>query len=133
MKSPILACITAQYSSVNIIKSTQDLAKKYKREIVVVTILNKTAQAKNRAKDLKVLNKISKECNCDIDIIYSDNIALSLANYVNKLNPYHIVVGSPDGKSTLFSDFISNIYNVPVSICTEKILYSLPTYSKEFV
>ena len=133
MNSPILVCITAQLNSVNLINSAKELSKKYKRDFAVVTILKKTADAKSRAKDLKILNKISKECNCDIDIIYSDTVSKSLANYVNKLKPYHIIVGSPDSSTTLFKDFVSNIYDVPISVCTDKIMYSLPTFSKEIV
>ena len=131
MHSPILVCITAQLSSVNLIEAAKDLSNKYKRKFCVVTILRKTSDAKTRAKNLKILNKISKQCNCNIDIIYSDTVSLSLANYVNKLNPYHIIVGSPDSTTTLFNDFVSNVYDVPISVCTEKIIYSLPTFQKK--
>ena len=131
MQSPILVCITAQLNSVKLIEAARDLGNKYKREFCVVTILKKTSDAKTRAKDLKILNKISKQCNCDIDIIYSDTVSLSLANYVNKLNPYHIIVGNPDNTTTLFKDFVANVFDVPISVCTEKIIYSLPTFQKK--
>ncbi len=124
--NPVLVCVTAQLRCENLIKVAADLAQKMNRALKVVTIQAKNAQPQQRARDLKCLNTLSRLCNCNIDIIYSDNITIGLASYINRCEPCHILIGNPDKNGKFFTEFTANNFGVPVSVVGDKILYTLP-------
>ncbi len=126
--NPVLVCVTAQLRCEKLIRAAEDLAAKLNRELTVVTIQPKNAEPQQRARDLKCLNTLSKLCDCDIDIIYSDHVTTSLAAYINRCEPCHILIGNPDTKGAFFNEFMSNHYCAPVSVVDEKIIYTLPAY-----
>lgn len=129
LKAPVVACITAQLSCKNIIEAGKELANKLNCGLTVVTIQRREEDAERRARDLKILDTLSKICDSDISIIYSNNPVVSLSSFVNKCNPCHILIGNPNSESSFFNDFLAAV-SAPVSVVNNKILYTIPP--KEF-
>lgn len=125
-KNPVVACITAQLSCKNIIEAGRELAEKLNCGLTVVTIQKREEDAERRARDLKILDSLSKLCDCDISIIYSNTPVTSLSSYVNKINPCHILIGNPNSESSFFNNFIAAVNSAPVSVVNNKILYTIP-------
>ncbi len=126
MQRNIVACVTAQISCKEIIYAASKLAKLIDANLIVVTSQKDKAEAKCRANDLKVLNKLSHITGCDIDIIYSENPTTALVSYINKLKPYHIFIGSPKVDRTFYNYFVNNSNSVPISIVNTKNTCSVP-------
>ncbi len=133
--SPVLVCVTPQLSCEKLISCGKELANKLKCGLCIVTALKKDETAKNISNALKVLNTLSKICECSIDIIYSNNAAKSLGTYINKAKPCHILIGNPIEGGRFFEEFMSNQYSAPVSIVNseKEILYTLPASNFEVV
>jgi len=125
---PVLVCVTAQMSCERLIESGKDLAERLNRELYVVSVLDKDGDANEKSKALKILNALSKKTDCGIDIIYSDNVALSLGVHINKVNPCHILIGNPMEGGRFFEEFMSNVYKAPISVMNteNEIVYTVP-------
>ncbi len=132
-ENPVLVCVTAQLSCEKLIKAGLELSQKLNRELVVVTVQNKNADAARRAQDLKALNQLSKSTGCSIDIIFSEHITQSLASYIHKIDPCHIFIGNPDSSGHFFEEFMSNVYEAPVSVVNDKVIYTLPAFQLDGV
>ena len=126
MQKNIVACVTAQISCKEIIIAAANLSKLTDANLIVVTSQKLKTDAKKRANDLKVLNKLSRITGYDINIIYSDNPTTSLVSYINKFNPYHIFIGSPKIDKTFYNNFIKEYTTVPISIVNTKNAQSIP-------
>lgn len=120
MQKNIIACVTAQISCKEIIIAAAELSKLTNSNLIVLTSQKLKVDAKRRANDLKVLNKLSRITGYDINIIYSDNPTSALISYINKFNPYHIFIGSPKIDKTFYNNFIKEYASVPISIVNTK-------------
>ena len=133
--SIVLVCVTPQISCEKLICCGKELADKLNCELCVVTALKKEENPKTISNALKILNNLSNMCGCNIDIIYSNRAAESLGTYINKVNPCHILIGNPVEGGRFFEEFMSNLYNAPVSIVgnNKQILYTLPSANFELI
>ncbi len=132
---PVLVCVTAQLSCEKLINRGKELASRLNRPLYVVTVLSKDGCAKEKSIAIKNLNTLSKQTQCNIDIIYSENIAQSLGHHINKINPCHILIGNPIEGGRFFEEFMSNIYKAPVSVVNseEEIMYTIPSPTFEII
>lgn len=114
----ILVCVTAQDSCIEIINKGKEFAEKYGAVLEVVTIQPKKMDAQRRAEDMKCLQSLSKITECQITIIYSDNVLHSLSSYINKMEPMHILTGQ-QGIESEFVIKLSMLCDAPISMITK--------------
>lgn len=135
ISEPVLVCVTPQLSCDKLINMAKEFAEKLNRPLYVVTVLKKNGNANKKSNEIKNLNSLSKRTQCNIDIIYSDNVAQSLGYYINKAEPFHIFIGNPVEGGRFFEEFMSNIYRAPVSVVNsdDEIIYTLPSSTFEAI
>ncbi len=124
MNRPILACITPQAHCISIIEAAKLIAQELDTRLCVVTVLPVKESATLRAQKLKTLKSISKMCDVDITIRFSDNAYISIATQAYECNPMHVFMGEDNG---FLNKFLSVYNQSPVSVVSQSMVFTVPS------
>ena len=113
--SPVLCCITAQSSCMNIIVKGKALAEQLDVPLKVVSVQPTKCDARRRADDMICLDRLSKDSHTEIDVLYSDDPLLALAEYIKDLIPVHIFTGKQAEKGS-FVMTLAEACELPVTM-----------------
>lgn len=126
MQEPILCCITAQHSCLTILQHGKDMASHLECPLKAVSVQPLHADAERRSEDLIELETLTKESGVEIDVIYSDNPLLALAEYIEKEPPIHIFTGK-QAENGSFVMTLARHCKLPVSMVWGENVYTVPT------
>lgn len=111
----ILICITAQPNCERIIGEGKKLAQRLHKDYEIVTVQPKQCEAKKRANDMVILEKLATDTDSPIKVIYSNNPLTSLISYAESVDPIHIFTGEQAADSA-FVSHLSLLCEAPVTM-----------------
>ncbi len=104
----VLVCVTAQQSSMNLVRTGKAIAQKYDANLEVLCVLP-LGQDENRT-DPQIVDRIytvAKEQGGEMAIYFSDDPILTAVAHIAKRKPLTVVTGFPGEKS---NDFINTVH-----------------------
>lgn len=111
----ILICITAQPNCERIINEGKKLAQRLHKDYEIVTVQPKQCEAKKRANDMVILEKLARDTDSPIKVIYSNNPLTSLISYAESVDPIHIFTGEQATDSAFVSQ-LALLCEAPVTM-----------------
>lgn len=124
METPVLCCITAQETCLGILKRGKEMAERLGCPVRAVSVQPLHREAADRARDLIVLEGLTRESGIDIDVVYSDNPLLALAEYIEQAPPVHIFTGKQaEGGSFVMT--LAERCRLPVSMVWGENVYNI--------
>lgn len=98
----VLACVTGQYDCDRIIHEAARYAEKHDCELRVISVLKPIKDYALITGEIEYLDAVSKAMGADLTLMFHDDAASAVAQFVGENNVTHIVTGMHDGGDRSF-------------------------------
>ncbi len=101
-KPSILACVTSQTECDRIIEEAKEIADAQDRELRVLSVVKPSVNYAEISDAIEYLYAIAKNAGADMTILFNDDAAGAVAQFVKANNAERIVTGMHDGGDRSF-------------------------------
>ena len=105
-KQAYIACVSAKYGSERVINAAECIANDANASLEIVSVLSDCADNK-QLETVEYLHSIARRAGAQMTILYGDNPALIVADYIKRNRITHVIAGASSEQNSDNNDFVS--------------------------